>query len=87
MRNTQILVWEIQYPNTFCQYQDTVDLQETLLLGITDKGLAQGIRTMTLALTVVVHQILKVPGGIAGAIHRISMVSTTVGHTLPMLMV
>ena len=33
MRNTQVSVREIQYPNTLCQYQDTVELQETLAAG------------------------------------------------------
>ena len=88
MRNTQVSVWEIQYPNTLCQYQDTVELQETLLQGcIMDKGLAQGTRTMMLSLITAAHKLIKVAGGIATATLQTSTVSTTVDHTLPMLMV
>ena len=46
MRSTQILVWEIQYLNTLCLYQDTVELQETRLPAIMDTSSAQVIWTM-----------------------------------------
>jgi len=31
MHDTQVSVWEIQHPDMLCQYQDTVELQETPL--------------------------------------------------------
>ena len=86
MCNTQVSVWEIQYPNTPCQYQDTVEMQETLLVTTMDASSAQGTRTMII-LVAAVHSKLKVAGGIIVASSQTSTVSTTVGHTPPMLMV
>ena len=87
MHDTQVSVWEIQYPNTLCQYQDTVELQEILLLTTVDPSSAQGTRTMMLILVAAVHSNLKVAGGIIGATIQISTVSTSVDHTPPLVMV
>lgn len=90
MCNTQVSVWEIQYPNTLSQYQDTVELQETLLVQVLittmDTSFPQGTWTM-MPLVRTVHTLIKVPGGIEVATIQISTVSTTVGHTPPLLMV
>ena len=91
MRNTQVSVWEIQHLNIFCQYQDTVELQVTLLLEVTksimDNHSLQEIRTMMMPLLTTVHNYIKVPGGMLNARNQIPMVYTMVGHIPPMLMV
>jgi len=93
MRNTQVSVWEIQHPNTLCQYQDTMEQQGILLVKtymdsrIMDNNSAREIRTMMPSLTKTVHTYIKAAGGMLPATHPTSMVSTMVGHTPPMLMV
>jgi len=86
MHSTQVSVWEIQHPNTLCQSQDTVELQEIPLGTITETSLAQEIRTM-IDMVETVHNNLKVPGGMVLAMIQTSTVSTMVDHTPPMLMV
>jgi len=91
MHNTQVSVWEIQHLSILCQYQDTVELQETLLLEATkcimDNHSLQEIRTMMMPLLTTVHNYIKVPGGMPLAMIRISMVYTVVGHRPPIMMV
>jgi len=91
MRNTQVSVREIQHRNIFCQSQDTVEMQVTLLLEATKCIMGnhslQEIRAMMMPLLTTVHNYIKVPGGMPLAMIRISMVYTMVGHIPPMLMV
>ena len=87
MRSTQVSVWEIQHLNTFCQYQDTVELQETHSLhNKMETSSAQGIRTMILPLVQAVHFTFKEAGGMELAITQTSMDSTMVEHIPLMLM-
>ena len=74
-------------PSTFYQYQDTVELQETLLHIIMGDCFSQKIKTMMQMQVAVVHNATKVPGGMVFAMIQTSMVSTMVDHTHPMLMV
>ena len=83
MRNTQVLVWEIQNPTIIYQYQDSVEMQETHLETLMDTSLAQGIETMIYGI-VIVHRVSKMGGGITTATFQTSMVSTS--HH-PMLLV
>ena len=87
MRNTQLLVWEIQNPTTIYQYQDTVEMQGTHLDIIMETSLAQGIEKMIYYGVAIVHRVSKVGGGITTATMQTSMVSTMVEHTHPMVMV
>ena len=86
MHSTQVSVQEIQHPSTLCQYQDTVEPQETLLDDIMEIALAQEIKTMTDAVAIV-YSSTKVAGGMTTATIQTSMVSTMVDHTHPLLMV
>ena len=72
---------EFQVPSTFYQYQDTVELQGTLLGCIMDIDLVQGITTMINA-DAIVHSATKVGGGIMLATDRTSMVATFGDHVL-----
>ena len=68
MQSTQRSVQEIQHPNTFYQYQDTVELQGTRLHTIMDGDLAPGIKTMMYGVTTVLLTIgVVVPGGMEAA--------------------
>ena len=93
MQSTQVSVLEIQHPTTFYQYQDTVELLETLLQDL-DMVIMLGVHfqqeiktTMQQVTVTVVHRPTKVPGGTMLATVQTSMVSTMVDHTHPMLMV
>ena len=87
MRSTQILVWEIQYLNTLCLYQDTVELQETRLPAIMDTSSAQVIWTMMFTVEMeIVHFSIEELGGMKIAMTQISM-DSTMEHVPPMLMV
>ena len=77
---------EFQGPSTFCQYQDIVELQETLLRCIMDTDLVQGTKTMINANAIVLSS-TKVAGGITLATDRTSMVATFIDHVHPLLMV
>ena len=51
--STQVSVQEIHHPSTFYQYQDTVELQETLLITKMNRSLLQEIKTMMQQVTIV----------------------------------
>ena len=67
MQSTQVLVWEIQHPNTLYQYQDTVELHGMLLHTIMDGDLPPGIKTMMYGVTTVLSIGMVVPGGMEPA--------------------
>ena len=79
MLSTQVSVQEIQHLNTFYQYQDTVELQGTLLTTIMDPCLPQEIRTMT-DVNVTVDSGTRVAGGTEIVTIQTSMVSIRDTH-------
>ena len=84
MHDTQVSVWEIQHPDILCQYQDTVELQETPLQGKMGSSFPQGTRTMMARVTTV-HRLTKAVGGMLLAGVHTSMVSTMVDHIVDMM--
>ena len=82
MQSTQVFVYTIFIPSTFYQYQDTVELQETLLASIISTHSAQEIKT-TIVVPIIVHMNLKVPGGTKTASNQTSMPTTILEDTHP----
>ena len=82
MQSTQVSVQAIHYPSIVYQYQDTVELQGTVLESIIGTGLAQETKTTILNL-LIVRLNPKVPGGAKTASNRTSMATTIMEYTHP----